>query len=422
MIFSSIPEEDVFILSEQRKKDTVFIEVMIRNRGNRCKKCGTYHETVKEYILKRIPHQIYHGKECVLLYRHRRFICPKCGKTQMEENPFCSPGKHISDETVRNVLDFLKRYNNTFRSAAEYFHLSVTQVMKIFDRYVKMERNPLTKVVCFDEIYFSRKRKKKYVLVLIGFFNRCVLDILRDRDKSTLSSYLRRIDAKERERVLYASIDMNANYREVLLRWLPNARIVADSFHVVRRVSKALDDVRKRIMRRYEKDRRSDEYYMLKYRDELLYLKDPLSDEHRKVRHNHHFHYVLSEFELLEKMKKIDPELSLSYEFYHRYIRFNGRKEKDREKLAAELDDIILDYRCSGIREFEELSLTLREWRAEILNSFSEIEGRRVSNGPIEGRNSLIRKILKLANGYSNFDRFRNRILYSLNKLARHSF
>ncbi len=124
------------------------------------------------------------------------------------------------------------------------------------------------------------------------------------------------------------------------------------------------------------------------------------------------FHYVLSEFELPEKMKKIDPELSLSDEFYHRYIRINDSKEKDKEKLTAELEEIVLDYRYSGIREFEDLSLTLLKWKTEILNSFCEIEG----------RNSLIKKILKLANGYSNFKRFRNRIMYSLNKLARHLF
>ncbi|MBR2067481.1 MAG: transposase [Solobacterium sp.] len=57
-----------------------------------------------------------------------------------------------------------------------------------------------------------------------------------------------------------------------------------------------------------------------------------------------------------------------------------------------------------------------------MIASFSLVKGKRVSNGPIEGRNSLIKKILRLANGYTNFQRFRNRIMYSLNKLATHSF
>ena len=41
---------------------------------------------------------------------------------------------------------------------------------------------------------------------------------------------------------------------------------------------------------------------------------------------------------------------------------------------------------------------------------------KRLSNGPIEGANSRIKTILKSANGYTNFNRLRNRIMYSLNK------
>ncbi len=64
----------------------------------------------------------------------------------------------------------------------------------------------------------------------------------------------------------------------------------------------------------------------------------------------------------------------------------------------------------------------LNNWKVEIVNSFIKFRGQRVSNGPIEGRNSLIKKILKIANGYSNFKRFRNRVMYCLNRYASHSF
>ena len=41
--------------------------------------------------------------------------------------------------------------------------------------------------------------------------------------------------------------------------------------------------------------------------------------------------------------------------------------------------------------------------------------GKRVSNGPIEGKNSYIKKILSNANGFMNFERARNKIMYSQN-------
>jgi len=44
------------------------------------------------------------------------------------------------------------------------------------------------------------------------------------------------------------------------------------------------------------------------------------------------------------------------------------------------------------------------------------VNGRRLSNGPIEGKNNYIKKILSNANGMVNFERARNRIIYSQNK------
>ena len=65
---------------------------------------------------------------------------------------------------------------------------------------------------------------------------------------------------------------MNNNYRDIITIFFKNATVVADSFHVVKHISDALDSIRKRIMRRFEDDKKSDEYYMLKYRKELLFV------------------------------------------------------------------------------------------------------------------------------------------------------
>lgn len=175
-------------------------------------------------------------------------------------------------------------------------------------------------------------------------------------------------------------------------------------------------------MKRYEDNKRCDEYYLLKYRDELLYLEDPTTNEHKAIKRNHHFHYDLSEADLLEMMLKIDGKLKQAYELYHQYIKFNNTDYTDTKKTIDDLNEIINDYKISGINEFMELSDTLNNWKAEIANSFIKFKNIRVSNGPIEGRNSMIKKILKIANGYSNFKRFRNRTMYCLNRFSKHSF
>ena len=91
-------------------------------------------------------------------------------------------------------------------------------------------------------------------------------------------------------------------------------------------------------------------------------------------------------------------------------------------KTLNDLNEIINDFKLSGIKEFVEVANTLNNWKAEIVNSFFKFKGQRVSNGPIEGRKPLIKKIHKIANGYSDFKRFRNKVMYSLNRYASHSF
>ena len=419
MLFSNVNEEEFELVSEFEKAGVIYKEVRLKNRGHRCQGCGTFHTNVKEYRTKKIRHSVYAHQNCFILYKQRRFICPKCRMTAMETNPFISHDDRVSDQTIINALTDLKRYNNTFTAVAERYGLSVRGVMSLFDRYCQMEGNRLPKVLCIDEIYFSRKRRKKYVLVLLNFFNRAIIDVLKDRDKHTIASYLSKIPREERDAVEYISIDMNDNYRDVLQVYLKNAAIVADSFHVIKRVNKVLDDKRRKIMRRFEDNKSSDEYYLLKYRDQLLFSKSLSYDRTM----NRHFRYYISENELLGMILKIDPELESSYHLVQKYILFNDHDYGGDLKTARnDLEELIIEFKLSGISGFPELAATLEYWKEEIISSFSLVKGQRVSNGPIEGRNSLIKKVLHLANGYTNFDRFRNRIIYSLNKYASHSF
>ena len=74
------------------------------------------------------------------------------------------------------------------------------------------------------------------------------------------------------------------------------------------------------------------------------------------------------------------------------------------------------------LKQFIDIAKTISHWKEYILNSFIKVDSidgaskRRLSNGPIEGINSIIEKINVNGNGYTNFYRFRNRVIYSINK------
>ena len=152
MIFSNVNEDEFELKKEFVKSGVVYIELRLKNRGTRCLKCGKFTTSVKEYKETKIVHSLYNNRQCVILWKRRRFKCNGCGSTRYEDDPFRSEGNRISDKTVIDILDMLKRYNVPFKQAAEYFSLSQRTIMNIFDKYVKMERLRLSPVICIDEI------------------------------------------------------------------------------------------------------------------------------------------------------------------------------------------------------------------------------------------------------------------------------
>ena len=98
-------------------------------------------------------------------------------------------------------------------------------------------------------------------------------------------------------------------------------------------------------------------------------------------------------------------------EYYHRFNTIFKTQSKKKE-----LGEIISLCKQSQNEYLINLSKTLKHWYQEILNSFTFINRRRITNGLIESKNSLIRVITSNANGFTNFKRERNRIMYYFNK------
>ena len=93
-----------------------------------------------------------------------------------------------------------------------------------------------------------------------------------------------------------------------------------------------------------------------------------------------------------------------------------SKEEVNNSNKRKELNAVIKKFKHTHVEESISVAVTLEHWKEEILNSFTWINDRRISNGPCEGKNNYVKKILSNANGMSNFQRARNRILYSQNK------
>jgi transposase len=81
---------------------------------------------------------------------------------------------------------------------------------------------------------------------------------------------------------------------------------------------------------------------------------------------------------------------------------------RDRDRAAGRLYDWTVMCIDSQVPELGRLARTLTMWRNEFLAYFST---GRISNGPTEAVNLLIKKILPVGHGFRNFDNYRLRLL-----------
>ena len=175
-------------------------------------------------------------------------------------------------------------------------------------------------------------------------------------------------------------------------------------------------------MRKYTQNKKSLEYRLLKHRYKIL-LKSG-NDVNRKVfRYDKLLECHVTENMILERLLSFDDELKQAYRAKEEYLIFDQatKEEVNNSDKIKELNDVIKRFKHTQVEESISVAETLSNWKEEILNSFVWIDNRRISNGPCEGKNNYIKKILFNANGMANFQRARNRILYSQNKYETYS-
>ena len=122
-----------------------------------------------------------------------------------------------------------------------------------------------------------------------------------------------------------------------------------------------------------------------------------------------------NKYQLQQKIINIHPDLKIAQEFYILYKRQN--KVTNIEGAESMIDSFINYKRIATVKEFIPIVQMLINWKEYIINSFNFVDGRRISNGPIEGFNSNFKKMMGVANGLYSFQRFRNRLMYCYNKL-----
>lgn len=401
------------------KTDESLVVKIVLNKQpvNICPFCGSNNSIIKDYVSKNIAHSISTFKPCIITYKARRFTCKDCNTSFYERNPFASLDSRTSYYTDALILDKLKSHTATYSSVARDLNVSIQLVINVFDQFVKPKLLGLSNVICIDEIYTNKLTSRKYCCVILNFFTGDLINIFPSRLKMDLHYYFSKYSLEERKKVEYIVIDMWETYNNVAKIVFPYAKVAVDSFHIITHLNTAIDIIRLEVMRKFDKGHskliNSEMYYYMLKKFHYFFTKnfDSIYEGNIKVPK---LKTSWDKYEIRKYLLSIDGLLAKAYDLKVRYQEFNYLARY--ESCDEELENLIEEFLSFPHDAFFQFGRLLQHWKVEIKNSFIRIDNRRLSNGKMEGCNSRLKCLIKNANGFRNFDRFKRRCLYVINE------
>ncbi len=247
-----------------------------------------------------------------------------------------------------------------------------------------------------DETSFVRAsgHHTAYATTVCDVEHHQIIDVLPTRNFVEVAGYLDKQPKGWKERIRFGALDMSATYAAVYSVILPRAAQVVDPFHVVALANRCLDTVRRRVQQSQTGHRgwRDDPLY--RARRALLVGEERLGDA--------------AAVRLRSLLELGDPnaEVAIAYRVKERVRDFY--RCADPQEARALLDDLVAHCtRREMPDEIQKLGRTLRQWFDKICNFHLA----KMSNGPTEALNNLIKRIKRVGFGFRNFENYRFRVL-----------
>ena len=357
----------------------------VRRKNNLCP-CCRHACSVLRYETRTLRHVDDLGCKCFLVVNLPVFKCPDCGKTPRKRFPAAFPRASYTREFAKQVLIKLKTSSRS-ATAAE-MHTTTDIVDAILDRAVEdgIVNQDLSHVtgIYLDETQFGSGHD--YISVFTDQRHK-VIFVCHGRKSDVLQLFLDHlvVQGGDPESIRFFSTDMSQAYESGIMELFPNATLVWDRFHLAKAINDALNDVRKRSVRRMDGESLKSVKYVVLHRQGRM-----------KRKHIERFRLI----------RMTCPDLALAFDMKETFLEII--KVQDPVSMRRSLEiwiDWVLD---SGPNEFKKKALRFREKMDRIL-AWTAYP---ISNSVSEGINKNIQDIRRQACGYRNLRNFFDMILF----------
>lgn len=393
------------VLAQLAEHDELF--VLIETTADRawCRECGqrAVGHGRREVAVRDLPVA---GRPVRLVWRKRIWRCPggRCTrKTWSECSEVILARQSLTERARREICRQVGQDARSVAGVARDFGVGwacAMDAVRVYGSPLVDDPDRLESRVGglgLDETAFlkaSANRRRQMVTGMVDLDRHLLLDVVEGRSGAVVRDWIDQRSDAWRHGVRVGVVDPFRGYANAIKTHLPNAKVVADHFHLIRLGNRAVDDVRRRVQNDTlgHRGRKDDPLYRIR---KLLLVAHDRLDDHQRER-------------IVRLLTQGDPHGEVCAAYLAKELL---REVFDADGVGQARQRLAVFYRyCTNadVRELDRLAKTIALWEPELLNYFRT---GRASNGPTEGINLLIKKIKRVGHGFRNFDNYRLRLL-----------
>ena len=376
-----LPEFEV--VKQVYLEDCNLLHVEKYSTEERCSYCGFMSSNVHDWRTRKVRDLSVLGKPLYLFVRVNRYRCHNCNEVFSQTFESIEPNKHQTNRYREYLYEMC--HGATIQEVSQKEKVPYTTVERIFYSTAKekeakhlehienvLENNEL--VLSLDEI--AVRKGHRYETVLMDALTGCVLGMEHQRSYDSTKILLNK-NILSNKFIHTVVVDMWDPFHKAVKSTFPEACVVIDKYHVVQKVTQALDQVRKKIPG------------LKKGRFKLLKGSEKLTSQEKQQ---------------LDAM--LEEHLELSYAYFLKELFREVYQTSDYDTADSLFEEWIQLAWSSPFPSFHQVAKTLENWKAQILQYFLTP----FTNGRIEGTNHKIKNIKRRAFGFRNLERFRLRV------------
>jgi transposase len=371
----------------------VVFRVKPKRENCRCAACGSAEVTLRggiERTWRTLP--IGH-KPAKITLRVPRVHCTSCGVVRQIEVGFAQARRRHTKAFACYALELLRHM--TIQDVAQHLGVSWDLIKEIQRqdlqrRFARPKLKHLRRIA-IDEIAVAKGHR--YLTVVLDLESGRVVFVGDGKGGDALLPFWKRLKAS-RAKIEAVAMDMSAAYIAAVGKYLPDAAIVFDHFHVIKLMNEKLTALRRQLYReatdRLHKD-------VLKGTRWLL-LKNP-----------EHLDSKRDEPQRLQEALRLNQPLATAY-----YLKEDLRQLWDQPHKTAAWNFFTSWYlrvMSSGIRIIRQFARTLIGHMWGLLAWYDYP----ISTGPLEGTNNKIKTMKRQSYGFRDHDFFKLKI-YALHE------